>query len=555
MNDFARLAGRLDDDDDTGAATALAWHLERWQLGTGGQRSDVPPDDRAGARAVAAAGYALVQARSQGHVCLVGATLEPWLGALQRSPLVQVLPATGSGAPAGLQPLVLCLDADGPRLYLRRDHALELELAQHLARRVRAGRLRLLSGGPGSGKTTRVAALLAEGRRQRPDLRVVLLAPTGKAAARMNEALAGAAADLPMPRAQTVHRWLGIRPGLADATRPSAPLPADLVIVDEASMLDLDLATALVRAVPDTAELLLVGDAGQLAAVEAGAVFAEACAYAWPAGAGAVHEQLAGSRRYAAGSPIARLADALREGDGDAASGCGGELLLGMRGSPGGFDEALALGLAPYVASLRDPAATPAMHLTARRGFLVLAARHAGPDGVSALNRRVGQWLQRQCGQSPARDPAQPWPGRAVMVLRNDPSTGLANGDIGILWPTAGEAAPGFAGWQAWFDDGPQQGPRPVALERLPPHTDAFAMTVHKAQGSEADTVLVLLPEPAHARREWLYTAVTRARRRLWLAGDAATLAQAARRPAPRDGGLRLRLDEALGRHLSQPPE
>jgi exodeoxyribonuclease V alpha subunit len=324
--------------------------------------------------------------------------------------------------------------------------------------------------------------------------------------------------------------------GPADAWPPAVPA-ADLVIVDEASMLDLDLAAALVAAVPASAELMLVGDAGQLAAVEAGAVFAEACSHAWPADFGPVHEQLTGSRRYADGSPIAHLAEALRRGDAQAATQCGDALLLGRPSTPERFDEALAVGLAPYLASLRDPGATPAMLLAARRGFLVLAGRHGGPAGVTALNRRIGLWLQRQCGRTPSRDPDAPWPGRAVIVLRNDPATGLANGDTGVLWP-------GPAGWLAWFDDGPQHA-RAVAAERLPPHADAFAMTVHKAQGSEADTVLVLLPEPALARREWLYTAVTRARRTLWLAGEPASLAQAALRPAARDGGLRQRLDEA----------
>jgi exodeoxyribonuclease V alpha subunit len=326
---------------------------------------------------------------------------------------------------------------------------------------------------------------------------------------------------------------------------------AELVVVDEASMLDLDIAAALLRALPDGAELLLVGDAGQLAAVEAGAVFAEACAHPWPESAGPVHERLLGSHRYAADSPVARLAAALRQGDADAAAAWGGTLRLGQPAQPADLEAAFGLGLSPYVERLRDPSATPADWLAARRLFMVLAAQHSGPRGVVALNRQIGHWMQRRLGMTPARDGTRPWPGRALLVQKNDPATGLANGDIGVVMPRPGGAGGAHGGsgdagaWQVWFDDA-AGGARAIAYERLPEHADAFAMTVHKAQGSEADTVLVLLPPADQARREWLYTATTRARRRLWLAGEPAALAQAALRPTPRDGGLGLRLQAAL---------
>jgi exodeoxyribonuclease V alpha subunit len=536
---------RLDDDRtehpaDLAAASALAAHLRRWAL----QQSTAAAAD---ADAVSAAGHALVLARARGHVCLGGAVLRPWLPALRRSPLVAATP--GGPAPAGLQPLVLALDADAPRLYLRRDHALETTLACRLAERARSGRLRLLSGGPGSGKTTRVAALLHERRRERSDLRIGLAAPTGKAAARMNEALgqAGAATAL---RATTVHRLLGARgPGAASVHGEARPLALDLLVVDEASMLDLELAAALEAALPAQAELLLVGDADQLAAVEAGAVFAQLCAFPWPDGLAPLHERLSGSRRYAADSPIAALAQALRSGDRDAARRAGQALMPqparvgpGPAGSDSQLDTALAAVCAPYAELLRSGSAAPAELLAALRGVLVLAARHEGRHGTLDLNRRIVRLLQPSA--TAGGNPDEPWPGRAVIVLRNDPATRLANGHVGVLWPRS-SAQPGSGGWDAWFAADPQ--PRAVAFERLPAHATAFALTVHKAQGSEADRVLVLLPPPERTQREWLYTAITRARRHLVLLGDPEALAEAAHRPEPRDSGLTQRLSGALG--------
>jgi len=528
--------------DDDAFATALAARIAAWS-----------PD---GSPAVAEAGRALALALAEGHVCLQSPELDPWLPALRASPLV------GQPATVGLHPLVLAEDgngsgdgpvggADGPRLYLRRDFELESDLALRLARLARVGRLSLVSGGPGSGKTTRVARMLVARLEASPGLRIGLAAPTGKAAARLTEVMqqhpesARLAALGPV---QTLHRVLearaaGRRGGAAFGRHRSRPLALDLLVVDESSMLDLGLAAALLDALPADGELLLVGDPGQLAAVEAGAVFAELCAFDWSGIAPGLHLALTGSHRYAADSPVAALAAATRQGDARAVSEVWQGLSADERiADDPSLQQALASGLAPYVQALRaDPPDPAALH-AARRRFMVLAAQHAGQRGTAALNRRMSLLVQQALAIRPPPGPAgiEAWPGRPVLLQRNDAALGLVNGDVGIVLP-----AP--AGWDAVFE-APGGGLRRVALERLPAHDTGFAVTVHKAQGSEADTVLVVLPEPNSplARREWIYTAVTRARRRLLLAGTLESLIAAVTRPTPRHSGLSHRLRDAL---------
>ncbi|CAL96466.1 exodeoxyribonuclease V subunit alpha [Azoarcus olearius] len=522
----------------------------------------------------------------------------------------------------------LVLDADD-RLYLRRLYDLEGRLAQALRTRAEAApgavadervrallaplfpapageapdwqriavalalgrRLTVISGGPGTGKTTTVAALLGALLGLQPQARIALAAPTGKAAARMLEALRGRAASLPaalraaLPgEAHTVHRLLGVTPQPGRFRHHAGnPLPVDVLVVDEASMLDLALAARLLDALPPEARLVLLGDKDQLAAVEAGAVFAEVsaaraldaaevarlaaltgCSAAAmadelgpPAGAaGALAGSvvwLTRSHRFAADSGIGRLAADINGGRGETALAW---LAAGADPSARWLDDgearpgaalwqAMETGYAPYLAALRESAAqaTPparavATAFAAFDRFRVLAAVHDGPRGLGALNAHLARWLRAQLAHPLDRGAGARWyPGRAVIVLRNDYLLGLYNGDVGLCLPDAdGTLAVWFALQGGGF--------RALPPQRLPAHDDAFALTIHKSQGSEFEEVLVVLPaQPVRVlSRELLYTGVTRAAQRVCVAGGAAVFAAACERPTRRHSGLAARL-------------
>ena len=357
-------------------------------------------------------------------------------------------------------------------------------------------------------------------------------------------------------------------------------------------MLDLALATRLLEAVPDSARIVLLGDKDQLAAVESGAVFAElsadptlsaACRAdlgalcglppasivpAAPAHASALLDCVVWfdrNFRFAADSGIGRLAADTVAGRSAAALAW---LRAGADDSVRWLDDAapapqpatvaaIEQGYAPYREALRlglADADAPARLSAAFDGFRVLCAVQGGPRGVAAVNeivsRRVIDSLQRggarpsmgtSAGASP-RDSRSAWfAGRPVMVLRNDPGLKLFNGDIGIALPGADGAL------QVFFPD-PDGGFRAVAPLRLPPHQTAFAMTVHKSQGSEFAEALVLLPAQRSRvlSRELLYTAITRARERVWLAGGAPVVAAAIASNTRRSSGLQARLRDAM---------
>jgi exodeoxyribonuclease V alpha subunit len=465
------------------------------------------------------------------------------------------------------------------------------------------GSFTVVTGGPGTGKTTTVvklvALLQAGAGRERP-LRVRLAAPTGKAAARLTESIGKAIDQVPetlragIPReAVTLHKLLGARPGTRRLRYGAGhPLHADLVVVDEASMIDLEMMAALLAALRPETRLVLLGDKDQLASVEAGAVLADLCAGAEVAGydgataawleavagqhpevaeepRGGLRQQLATlriSRRYGEDSGIGRLARAVNAGDAAAAAeiwrGPYPDLLrIDLEAmADDGFAEFLVEGWAPrqpggqeggagyraYLHTLesgRPQAGAAAARfdewagevLDAFDGFRVLCATRRGDCGVDGLNQRIAETLLRRRLISQAHG----WyEGRPVMLAHNDYGLGLMNGDIGIALqvPVAG----GEYRLRACFRL-PDGRIKQVLPSRLGDCETVYAMTVHKSQGSEFGHVALVLPDSRNPilTRELVYTGITRAKRRFSLvARDFAVLDWALERRVRRSGGL-----------------
>lgn len=365
----------------------------------------------------------------------------------------------------------------------------------------------LLEGGPGTGKTSTVARMLAAAEAQQPGLRIQLAAPTGKAASRLREALG--ASHWPC---STLHRLLQSR-GERFGRNRSNRLALDLLVVDEVSMVDVPLMRALLEALPPACRLVLVGDCAQLPPVGPGSVLQDLQAPAARAalGAGAV----ALSRVYRNNGALAAVAAALRAGATDL------EPLLSPLPVEANLrwlqHPAPRLPL-PLLERLRqhqqqllahaagldpaDPAAAAGL-LRQLEHCLVLTPQRRGPWGVDAIHRAL-------LGDGALGLP-QEWPlGTPVLCPVNLEDWGLANGDLGVVVEQAGERRLLF---------GPAGASDPLCLHpaQVPRVQPALALTVHKAQGSEADEVWVLLPEVVHQLRPLLYTALTRARQRGWL--------------------------------------
>ncbi|MFP3566592.1 AAA family ATPase [Paraburkholderia sp. SIMBA_030] len=510
-----------------------------------------------------------------------------------------------------------------------------------------SGRLTIVSGGPGTGKTTTVVGVLACLLDARADLRIALAAPTGKAAQRMQEALLARAGDLPpalaarLPQTSyTLHRLLGSGPGGRFRHHRDNPLPYDVVVIDEASMIDAAMAAHLLDAVAPQTRLVMLGDKDQLAAVEAGAVFAElsarpaftqtglqriagalgieaarlaqalpGAASGFDAGPGdpfthagapddpaapphdlfayvdepdrfdappgepfasaadpatapvsAAQSPLADSvvwleRNYRFGldSPIGRLSLAIRNGSAEAAldalrvdpaEPCAAALHEDTHATLAERTVArLAAGFAPYADALAAALAVgtpdPLPLFDALNRFRILCATRSGPRGVDQVNTAMAAQVRRTAGVTLAVG-AQWFAGRPVMVTRNDYALGLFNGDIGIALPGAGGAL------RVYFRTG-DGGLRAVSPAALPPHDTAFALTVHKSQGSEFEHAVLMLPSVFSRvlSRELVYTAITRARERVEVIGARAVLAQAIATPTQRDSGLAARIAEA----------
>ena len=407
--------------------------------------------------------------------------------------------------------------------------------------------LTVLTGGPGTGKTTTVARLLALLAEQaeldgKPRLRIALAAPTGKAAARLLEAVqlevdALALADrerLPALAATTLHRLLGSRPDTSSRFRHNREnrLPHDVIVVDETSMVSLTMMARLLEAVRPDSRLLLVGDPDQLASVEAGAVLADLVE-----GLTAVVDSpvatLVTPHRF--GESIGALADAIRDGDAEAAVGvlaAGGEHIEWVDVHQPA--EVLRKVLVPHALRLREAAVLGDADaaLKTLEQHRLLCAHRRGPYGVAYWNRQVERWLSEQTDMPLWAD----WyVGRPVLVTANDYGLGLYNGDTGVAVLRDGGLRAAMA---------TSAGPVQFATGRLADVETMHAMTIHKSQGSQAVEITVLLP-PTDSRlltRELLYTAVTRAREKVRLVGSADQLRAAVTRRAIRATGLSRRL-------------
>ena len=443
----------------------------------------------------------------------------------------------------------------------------------------------MITGGPGTGKTTTVVRLLAllqeAAMATGAPLRLSLAAPTGKAAARLTESISGQVASLPVAEAvrrqipsnvTTLHRLLGSRPDSRHFRHDAGnPLPLDVLVVDEASMIDLEMMANLLDALPAHARLILLGDKDQLASVEAGAVLGDLCRDAETGGYSAATcdwlqdktserlvdpvlvpgEQalaqhivmLRHSRRFAGASGIGRLARAVNDGDAETAratltEGAQDLHLLRLSGEQDRALERLLLeglpgadkrpiGYAHFLELMREERPTldaapeawdvwASKVLAAFDQFQLLCAVRKGPWGVEVLNERIAQALQRRG----LLEQDHGWyEGRPVLVTRNDYSLGLMNGDIGIALrlpepPDSPGAIPRQVLRVVFPRNDGSGALRYILPSRLSAVETVFAMTVHKSQGSEFAHCALILPDVLNPvlTKELMYTGITRAR-------------------------------------------
>ena len=412
-------------------------------------------------------------------------------------------------------------------------------------------RFALICGAPGTGKTStvvKILALLQEQAGERP-LRIALAAPTGKAAARLKQsvtllrqslATADAIKSVIPLEVTTLHRLLGSVTGSARFRHFSGnQLPFDMVMLDEASMVSLPLMAKLVSALKPSARLLLLGDRDQLASVEAGAVLGDLCSSADSSASalpGGSLVELQKNYRFSAGSSIAALSRSVNSGQDSTALALLGEeresgIALRVLPGPEKLKEALSTVVIEGYRNCFE-ASTPAEALERFERFRILCALREGAYGVSGINAVVERILHAEG----VLDPELRWyRGRPLLVTANDYPMQLFNGDIGMVFPDAA-----LGGATRVFFPAPEGGLRAVAPERLVQHETAFAMTVHKSQGSEFDRVLLILPprESDLLSRELLYTAITRARHSVEIWGSEEVFSQAVKRKTLRASGL-----------------
>lgn len=526
------------------------------------------------------------QATDSATVLPIEIPLEQWIEKLTASPAVGTLHEE--------RPIVL----DGSRLYLQRYWKYECLVARGVLDRCNRARelsgqvppfdprsisriyevdedqhqaiytaltkrLAVISGGPGTGKTFTIAQIILAMLRlgNNGGMRIRLAAPTGKAAARLQEALEhafeilrkdGQAIPTGIMQAETIHRLLGAVPGKSRFLfNADNQLPAEAVIIDEASMIDLALMAKLIQAVPDTSRLILVGDKDQLASVEAGAVLGDIC---WGRQTDDPSQErphhgldkhivvLKKNYRFDPESGIDALGAAVKAGDEDRSLALlKSSAKQDIEHKPFGIPKEMEAALERLVAETIAPAFQAR---DARKALLqlntlkILSPLRKGPLGVEALNKRVEQILLRNDVIRPFEGALPTWyPGRPVMITCNDYFRNLFNGDVGIALDAGTADTPGL---QVFFPD-PEQRVRHLSPEQLPAHETVYAMTVHKSQGSEFDRVVLILPDSdvPLVTRELLYTAITRARRRVEIWGHADILKKAIARRMRRASGLR----------------
>ena len=473
------------------------------------------------------------------------------------------------GEPGSRSPMIL----DGSRLYLNRYWHYETAIAEKLAELAKIGPgaseplaadddldadqqqaiqivaergLAVISGGPGSGKTSTVIRILQTLLQLEPDCRVALAAPTGKAAARVMQSIREGARKTQLDcrralvgEASTLHRLLGYRRHGFDYDR-SHPLPYDCVIVDVASMIDLKLMFHLLDALAPGARLVLLGDRDQLASVAAGNVLGDMTGHGYriPSMDVPITASIALLRhnyRFDESSAIGELATLSNLGQIEDL-----EALLQTRARGLHWfrveedllsEEALEWIYQAYQPIFESESVIAA--LDAYESSRILCATNRGTCGVDAINATVSSGLLARNGRSRA----ELYSGLPIMITRNHHELGLYNGDTGILWQQP-------EGLRACFRD--HQGElRDYAINRLPEFSPAWATTVHKSQGSEFDSVLLFLPADPDSEalsRELLYTAITRARRQFRLHSPPEPLRAAANRLTRRDSGLAERL-------------
>ena len=457
------------------------------------------------------------------------------------------------------------IDADVAELFRNTDAAATAAQRQAVAA-VPGARLFVLTGGPGTGKTATVLRMVlmllrhAEACGWQGAPTVALAAPTGKAAQRMAQSIAAGKLDLqcslapsspflslldyvPHAQAQTLHRLLDYRPRENRYGRGmDSPLAADIVIVDETSMVDLAMMRQLFDAVRSDAVIILLGDPAQLYAVEAGSVLGDIVA----ADSSSQNHMVTLRHVWRAQQDLNRSLDALRDGD---ANWCDALVanreVDAVRWRSCVDDTSLRVAVAAWIESHADAFAAvmgdmsdPAIAFRALRSNQILCALREGGFGSHGVNALVLDMLAKRFGI----DVTGEWyHGRPVIVTRNDYARDLYNGDVGIALRDGQHL-------RVWFESRDRDGApslRSFSTRTLPAHESAWAITIHRSQGSEYGAVAVVLPPQADHRilsRELLYTAVSRATQRveLWTSADA--LRAAAARPVQRRGGLRDRL-------------
>jgi exodeoxyribonuclease V alpha subunit len=493
---------------------------------------------------------------------------------LRTTLLASSLVCQGRAADILLRPLVL---DDAGRLYLARYYGYERRVAKAFKMLAASGRLTIISGGPGTGKTTTVVQhiiRLFDGTSGCAGTTVALAAPTGKAAQHLFATfiaqlhLLPEAAWIRLPeQGVTLHRLLGIG---QSPTLPRPTLPDDIVVVDESTMIDIALAARLVDALASPTRLILLGDPDQLPAVEAGTIFAELSAPSAPTLFADCVIRLEHPHRFGRHSAIGQLSRAIRTAQ------PGEALALLTIQSADAFndtlDEAEAIqiddganvlseasmnilvaGFTPYVEALcrvlntvhsgRTPDLVALFN--ALNAYRVLATVRAGPRGVNALNTALSGLITTSLSDLAAKNRldnlnnSAGFAGRPVIVTRNDYALELFNGDMGIALPIANGAL------HVFFST-PLGELRAFPATVLPPHQTAFALTVHQSQGAEFEQVALVLPVDKNAllTRELIYTAVTRARKKVKIFGAPSLLAQAINTPAMRPSGLTTHLLE-----------